>query len=63
MKETRTRKTLTKEFKIRTVKLILDGQRPLKAVARDHKLIQLLFAIGKDNTCKMRKMLFPEKVI
>jgi transposase len=31
----RTRRTFTKEFKIQTVKLLIDGQRPLKAVARD----------------------------
>ncbi len=35
MTERKTRRTFTKEFKIRTVKLVLDGQRPLKAVARE----------------------------
>ena len=35
MTEEKTRRTFTKEFKIQTVKLVLDGQRSLKAVARE----------------------------
>ena len=35
MAERRQRRSFSKEFKIQTVQLILDGQRPLKAVERD----------------------------
>ena len=35
MSKSGTRRTFSKEFKIQTVQLLLDGQRPLKAVARD----------------------------
>ena len=35
MSERRQRRSFSKEFKIQTVQLILDGQRPLKVVARE----------------------------
>jgi len=35
MSERRERRSFSKEFKVQTVQLILDGQRPLKAVARE----------------------------
>ena len=35
MTERKPRRTFSTEFKIKTVKLIIDGQRPLKAIARE----------------------------
>ncbi len=35
MNERKPRRSFSTEFKVKTVKLIIDGQRPLKAVARE----------------------------
>ena len=61
MKETKQRRTYTKEFKIRTVKLILDGQRPLKAVARELEIDPTTLRNWKRQYLKDQEDAFPGK--
>ena len=61
MAERKTRRTFTKEFKIRTVKLVLDGQRPLKAVARELEIEPSTIRYWRRQYLEEQEQAFPGK--
>ncbi len=61
MSETKTRKFYSKEFKVRTVKLVLEGQRPLTAVARDLEIDPTSIRSWKRQYLKDQEDAFPGK--
>jgi transposase len=55
------RRTYSKDFKISTVKLIIDGQRPLKAVARDLNIDPASIRLWRKQYLEDRENAFPGK--
>ena len=61
MNEPKPRRTFSKEFKIKTVKLIIDGQRPLKAVSRELDIQPTVLRSWKRQYLKDQEEAFPGK--
>ena len=61
MNERKPRRTFSKEFKIKTVKLIIDGQRPLKAVASELDIQPTVLRSWRRQYLKEQEEAFPGK--
>ena len=61
MSSRRPRRTFSKEFKIQTVKLITDGERPLKQVAKSLEIQPAVIRRWKREYLEIQEDAFPGK--